>query len=187
MLNNFIDMLEVFRKKRALLKVPLHEVPAVTYQTLRGKTCVIDAVVNSLRAVAPPQEVSLLLSDEAIAYSMVLTIIQVVTCDFKSESTRMQRAAGDFAGICPAPHARGVRLVLAPRHMVRLFGFNHASLDGKIGRVHGLSSKSDEKKKNLVPVEFLLDDEARPPCWRLLLARCGSCRSACSTFASTAR
>ena len=44
--------LEVFRKKRALFKVPLHQVPAVAYQRLRGKTCVIDAVVNSLRAAA---------------------------------------------------------------------------------------------------------------------------------------
>ena len=106
--------LDVFRKKRALLKLPLHEVPAVPYQTLRGKTCVVDAVVNCLRAVAPPQEVALLLSDEAIAYAMVLTIIQVVTCDFKSETTRMQRVAGVFAGICPAdaaPHAMGVRLL----------------------------------------------------------------------------
>jgi hypothetical protein len=99
------DMLRKKRELRQLLMVPF-----VPYQLLRNNSCVLDAIVNSVRAVAPAREVALLLTDEAIAYTMVLIIIMVVVCDFKSDEVKNQRAAGIFDGIRPAdaaPHALG--------------------------------------------------------------------------------
>jgi len=79
------DMLRKKRELRQLLMVPF-----VPYQLLRNNSCVLDAIVNSVRAVAPAREVALLLTDEAIAYTMVLIliIIMVVVCDFKSDEVK---------------------------------------------------------------------------------------------------